>query len=65
MKTSPLAVYLLKLPAFSQQVRFVKALTGQFLCRKPFTSFGSAGTNYGAATAGTHSFTKTVGTLTF
>ena len=65
MYTFSLAVNLLKLPPLSKQVRFVKALTGQFLCRKPFSPFGSSGTDDSSTTTGAHSLTKSVGAFTF
>jgi len=64
MQTLPLAVYLLKLPSFSQEIGFVKVLTGQRLCRQPFTPFCPASIDHRTATPGAHSLTETMGTLT-
>jgi len=64
VQTFPLAIYPLKLPSLPQKIGFAKVLTGQCLCRQPFTPFCPASTDHRTTTPGAHSFTETMGTLT-
>jgi hypothetical protein len=65
MSTLSLAIDLLKLPAFSQQITFAEAFPGQRLRRQPFAAFGPPCLQYRPAALGAHSFPKTVGAFAF